>query len=88
MQADQAFRDAGLQRSVAFEVTDPLVMARFVAEGLGIALLAATYASRLPAITVVPVVNTSHRVEHLIWSRSGPTPATKAFISSVPADTD
>ena len=88
VQADRAFRDAGLQRSVAFEVTDPFVMARFVAEGLGIALLASRYASRLPAITVVPVMNTSHRVEHLIWSRSGPTPAAEAFISSVPADTD
>ena len=63
-------------------------MARFVAEGLGIALLASTYALRLPAITVVPVVNTSHRVEHLIWSRSGPTPAAEAFISSLPAGTD
>lgn len=54
---------------------------RLVAEGLGVALLASTYAARLPAVTVVPVVNTSHRIEHLIWSRVGSTPAADAFMA-------
>ena len=47
-QADRAFIAAGLERKVAFEITDPLVMARLVTEGLGVALLASTYAGRLP----------------------------------------
>jgi DNA-binding transcriptional LysR family regulator len=83
VQADRAFLTAGLERTVAFEITDPHVMARLVAEGLGVALLASTYALRLPGVTVVPVVNTSHRIEHLIWSRLGPTPAADAFIARV-----
>lgn len=85
MQADQAFRTAGLQRKVTFEVTDPYVMARLVAEGLGVALLTATYAVRLPGVTVLPVLNTSHRIEHLIWNRLGPTPAAEAFMARVNA---
>lgn len=84
VQADRAFLAAGLERTVAFEITDPQVMARLVAEGLGVALLASTYAVRLPGVAVVPVVNTSYRIEHLIWSRFGPTPAAQAFIARVP----
>jgi DNA-binding transcriptional LysR family regulator len=83
VQADRAFLAAGLERTVAFEVTDPYVMARLVAEGLGVALLASTYAVRLPGVTVVPVVNTAHRIEHLIWNLMGPTPAAGAFIARV-----
>lgn len=83
VQADRAFLAAGLQRTVAFEITDPQVMARLVTEGLGVALLASTYAVRLPGVAVVPVVNTSYRIEHLIWSRLGPTPAADAFIARV-----
>ncbi|MEE6310375.1 LysR family transcriptional regulator [Plantactinospora veratri] len=81
VQADRAFAAAGLERTVAFEITDPHIMARLVAEGLGVALLASTYAVRLPGVTVVPVVNTSYRLEHLVWSRLGPTPAANAFIA-------
>ncbi|WUH99739.1 LysR family transcriptional regulator [Spirillospora sp. NBC_00431] len=81
VQADLAFRAAGLEREVAFEVTDPHIMARLVTEGLGVALLASTYAVRLPGVCVVPVENTSYRVEYLIWSRLGPTPAANAFIT-------
>lgn len=82
-QADHAFSAAGLQRNVAFEITDPHVMARLVSEGLGVALLASAYAIQLPRISVVPVTNTSHRIEHVIWSESGPSPAAAAFIDRV-----
>jgi DNA-binding transcriptional LysR family regulator len=58
-------------------------MARLVSEGLGIALLASAYAVRLPGVTVVPVGNTAHRIEYLIWSRLGPTPAADAFMARV-----
>ncbi|WP_436494200.1 LysR family transcriptional regulator [Actinokineospora sp. HUAS TT18] len=83
VQADRAFLAAGLERTVAFEITDPQIMARLVTEGLGVALLASSYAVRLPGVVVIPVVNTSYRVEHLIWSRLGPTPAAEAFIARV-----
>ena len=81
IQADRAFRAAGLERRVAFEVQDPQIMARLVTEGLGVALLASTYAVRLAGVSVVAVVNTSYRIEHMIWSRLGPTPAAGAFIA-------
>jgi DNA-binding transcriptional LysR family regulator len=83
VQADRAFSAAGLQRNVAFEITDPHIMARLVSEGLGVALLASTYARRLPGIAVVPVTNTSFRIEHLTWSELGPTPAAAAFVDRV-----
>src|SRR3954451_3433965 len=44
VQADRAFQVAGLERRVAFEVSDPYVMARLVTEGLAVALLASAYA--------------------------------------------
>lgn len=81
VQADRAFDAAGLKRTVPFEVTDPHTMARLVAEGLGVALLASTYAVQLPGVTVLPIVNTSYRLEHVVWSRRGPTPAAGAFIA-------
>jgi DNA-binding transcriptional LysR family regulator len=83
VQADRAFLAAGLERNVAFEITDPHVMARLVTEGLCVALLASTFAVQLPGVTVVPVVNTSHRIEHLIWSHLGPTPAAEAFMAGL-----
>jgi DNA-binding transcriptional LysR family regulator len=83
VQADRAFLAAGLKRNVAFEVTDPHVMARLVTEGLGVALLASTYAVQLPGVVVVPVADTAWRIEHLIWNRLGPTPAADAFIAQV-----
>jgi DNA-binding transcriptional LysR family regulator len=83
VQADRAFDAARLERTVAFELNDPLVMARLVAEGLCVALLPSTYAAKLPGVTVVPVVNTSYRLEHIAWSRLGRTPAADAFIAQL-----
>ena len=85
VQADRAFDAAGLQRTVAFEITDPLVMARLVAEGLCVALLATTYAVKLPGVAVVPIVNPSYRIEYVVWSRLGRTPAADAFIARIEA---
>jgi DNA-binding transcriptional LysR family regulator len=81
VQADRAFEAAGLTRKVAFEITDPHVMARLVTEGLCVALLASTFAAQLPGVTVVPVMNPSYRLEHMVWSRWGPTPAAKVFVA-------
>ena len=56
-----------------------------VAEGLCVALLASTYAVKLPGVAVVPVENTSYRLEHVVWSRLGRTPAADAFIARIAA---
>lgn len=82
-QSDRAFALAGVDREVAFEVSDPHVMARLVSEGLGVGLLPSAYAARLTGVAVVPVTRPSYRVEHLVWSPLGPAPAAAAFVDGV-----
>lgn len=82
-QTDQAFRAAGLSRDVAFEVTDAHLMARLIREGLGIGLLASTFASQLPGLVAVPVTNAPTRVEHIVWSHHGTSPAAAAFLKQL-----
>ena len=79
-QSDQAFAAAGLGRDVAFEVTAPDLMARLVRRGLGVALLPSAYAPRLTGVAMIPVTDAPSRVEYVIWSLLGPTPAAAAFI--------
>lgn len=83
LQTDQAFTAAGLQRDVAFEVTDPQLLARLILAGLGISLLASTYAVGLADVATVPVVDAPGRVEHLIWSAEDPSPAAMAFLDQL-----
>ncbi|HLS78193.1 MAG TPA: LysR family transcriptional regulator [Nocardia sp.] len=80
-QSDLAFSAAGLHRDVAFEVsTVDALMARLVAKGLGIALLASTYAPQLPGLTTVEIADAPTRVEWVVWSATGSTPAANAFL--------
>lgn len=81
VQSDQAFAAAGLSRDVAFEVTNADFLARLVGQGLGIALLPSAYASQLTGVTPVKVTDAPARVEYLIWSRAGRTPAATAFLT-------
>lgn len=81
VQSDQAFPAAGLSRDVAFEVTNADFLARLVGQGLGVAMLASAYASRLTGVTTVEVVDAPARVEHVVWSRAGRTPAAAAFLA-------
>ncbi|MEU4475608.1 LysR family transcriptional regulator [Micromonospora sp. NPDC023888] len=80
-QTDQAFSAAGLTRDVAFEVTAADLMADLVAAGLGVAMLASTYVPRLTGVTAIAVADAPARVEHLVWSRLGRTPAVNAFLA-------
>ncbi|MFF7177044.1 LysR substrate-binding domain-containing protein [Streptomyces sp. NPDC008121] len=83
-QSDQAFAAAGLAREVAFEVTTAdSLMARLVGEGLGIALLPSAYAPRLTGVVTVEVTDAPTRVEYVVWSRAGRTPAATAFLTSL-----
>ncbi|MFC5000579.1 LysR family transcriptional regulator [Dactylosporangium cerinum] len=79
-QSDQAFAAAGLTRDVAFEVTTAYLIARLVEQGLGVAMMPATWAPQLPGVTVVEVTDAPERIEHVIWSRAGRTPAATAFL--------
>ncbi|KAB2808453.1 LysR family transcriptional regulator [Pimelobacter simplex] len=82
-QADLAFAAAGLAREVAYETTDMLLMARLLRAGLGVALLASTFAAHLPDLEAIPVTRAPVRTEHVIWSGFGPAPAAAAFLSSL-----
>ncbi|MFD4195131.1 LysR family transcriptional regulator [Amycolatopsis thermoflava] len=79
-QSDQAFAAAGLARNVAFEVTTADLMAGLVREGLGVAMLPSTYAPALAGVATVPVTDAPARIEHLVWSTAGLTPAAAAFL--------
>jgi DNA-binding transcriptional LysR family regulator len=80
-QSDQAFAAVGLRREVAFEVSGVELMVRMVRQGLGIALLPATFTAELHGLRCVPITNGPIRVERLVWSRFTPSPAASAFLS-------
>ena len=75
------------RREVAFEVTTAELMAGLIREGLGVAMLPSTYAPQLSGVVTVPVADAPARVEHLVWSAAGLTPAATAFLDvlGVPA---
>jgi DNA-binding transcriptional LysR family regulator len=89
-QSDLAFAAAGLHRDVAFEVTTAYLVSRLVAEGLAVAMLPSAYAPQLTGVTTVEVVDAPTRVEHVVWSRDGRTPAATAFLDvlGIPAVPD
>jgi DNA-binding transcriptional LysR family regulator len=83
-QSDQAFAAAGLVRDVAYEAGFAELIPGLVARGLGVALMPSAFirpvAAADPALAVVPVVDGPGRVEHLVWSRFNPSPATRALL--------
>lgn len=88
VQADQAFEKAGLRREVAFEVTTAELMAGLIREGLAVAVLPSRYTPQLSGVVTVPVVDGPSRVEHLVWSAAGLTPATAAFLDVLGVEPD
>ncbi|MGW2525152.1 LysR family transcriptional regulator [Streptomyces sp. NPDC001617] len=80
VQSDLAFSAAGLVRDVAFEVTNADFLARMVGQGLGVAMLPSAYAAQLSGVTTVEVIDAPARVEYIIWSAEGRTPAATAFL--------
>ncbi|WP_394617616.1 LysR family transcriptional regulator [Lentzea sp. JNUCC 0626] len=79
-QSDQAFAGAGLHREVAYEVTTAELMAGLIREELAVAVLPAKYTPQLTGVVTVPIVDGPSRVEHLVWSSGGLTPAAAAFL--------
>ncbi|GAA5109000.1 LysR family transcriptional regulator [Nocardia iowensis] len=84
--SDHAFATAGLDRDVAFEVTNADFLARLVGQGLGVAMLPAAYVPRLTGVVIIEVTDAPARVEYVAWSRSGPTPAASAFLTILDID--
>jgi DNA-binding transcriptional LysR family regulator len=82
-QTDEAFAAAGLGRDVAFEVSAVDLMTRLVRQGLGVAMLPSAYVPQLGDVTTVPVLDAPERVEHVVWSRLGPSPAAAAFLRAI-----
>ncbi|WP_433755471.1 LysR family transcriptional regulator [Nocardia sp. CA-135398] len=89
IQSDLAFAAAGLDRDVAFEVTSADYIARLVEAGLAVAMLPAAYAPQLTGVVTIEVTDAPARVEYVIWSRVGSTPAATAFrtVLNIPAHT-
>ncbi|TQM14181.1 DNA-binding transcriptional LysR family regulator [Pseudonocardia kunmingensis] len=85
-ESDDAFSAAGLTRDVAFEVTTAFLIARLVEQGLGIAMLPSAYVPQLTGVTTIEVVDAPTRVEHVVWSRDGATPAAAAFLAVLGVD--
>jgi DNA-binding transcriptional LysR family regulator len=81
LQSDQAFEAAGLVRDVAFEVSTAELMARLVSERLAVALFASTYAPQLTGVATVEITDAPGRVEYVVWSSSGRSPAASAFLT-------
>ncbi|MES9537306.1 LysR substrate-binding domain-containing protein [Actinomadura sp. NPDC000600] len=88
-QSDEAFAAAGVVRDVAFEVTTPDLVVRLVRLGLGVGMLPAAYVTGVAGLHVIELRDPPTRVEHMIWSRLGPSPAAAAFLAGldVPAAT-
>ncbi|MGC7097686.1 LysR family transcriptional regulator [Amycolatopsis lurida] len=82
-QSDEAFAAAGLVREVAFEVTAADFMAKLIRQGLGVAMLPSAYAPQLSGVATVPVLGAPGRVEYLVWSRAGLSPAATAFLDAL-----
>jgi DNA-binding transcriptional LysR family regulator len=80
MQSDQAFEAAGLLRDVAFEVSTAELMARLVSERLAVALFASTYAPQLTGVATVEIKDAPGRIEYVVWSTAGRSPAAAAFL--------
>ncbi|TDU87987.1 DNA-binding transcriptional LysR family regulator [Kribbella voronezhensis] len=80
-QTDQAFQAAGLDRDVAFEVTSADFMARLIAAGLGVGLFASSYAPQLTGVITIEVTDAPARIEYVVWSPTGRTPAATAFLT-------
>jgi DNA-binding transcriptional LysR family regulator len=81
---DDAFATAGLQPRIAFEASDPGVVARLAAQGLGVAVLPASVAeanrAELHALTVTRP-RLKSRLE-LAWRAGGPaSPAARELIT-------
>ncbi|MCQ4617952.1 LysR family transcriptional regulator [Corynebacterium sp. CCUG 65737] len=82
-QTDEAFRKAGLARTVSFEAMSVEHFSGFIQQGLGVALLSSRVVPEAASIKQVTVTDGPHRSEYLAWNDFNPSPATTAFVRLV-----
>ncbi|MBF6210520.1 LysR family transcriptional regulator [Nocardia puris] len=82
-QSDLAFAAAGIDREVAFEVTSPGFIVRLVQQNLGVAMLPSAWSPQPSGVVRLDVTDAPARVEYVVWSRSGGTPAATAFLAAL-----
>jgi DNA-binding transcriptional LysR family regulator len=85
---DAAYAAAGLQPRVAFEASDPRMLARLAARGLGLAFLPASVARTHDGLHVIQVSDPPMRGRlALAWRTAGPvSPAARALIAHARAE--
>lgn len=79
-QTDLAFRAAGLDRSVTFEVPSTELMLALVRQGLGVTMLAPDLVPTHAGFVALPVTDGPSRVEYLAWSAFNASPAAIALL--------
>lgn len=85
---DRAFADAGLTRTVSTELSDLTSIPRFVAAGLGVAIIPAAAPITVPGVAVRPLAGPS-----LTWTMTAissastpPSPAVEALLELLATD--
>lgn len=81
---DAACADAGFHPHVAFEASDPHVLARFAAHGFGVAILPESIAHAYPAgLRAITITSPRLRARlELAWRAEGPaSPAARALVA-------
>lgn len=77
---DAAFAAAGVPRTVAFEADTMALLEQLVARGLGISLVSAPTAARMPAVSTVALTGVPPRAVQAVWRAAGASPAARAFL--------
>ncbi|WP_306319048.1 MULTISPECIES: LysR family transcriptional regulator [unclassified Streptomyces] len=77
---DAAFAAAGAARTVAFEADTMALLEQLVTRGLGLGLVSAATAARMPGVTAVPTTGVPPRTVRALWRASAPSPAARAFL--------
>jgi DNA-binding transcriptional LysR family regulator len=84
---DEAFAAAGVPARIAFEASDPLVLAQLAGQGLGVAFLPGSLAASRPEdlhpLTITGITGSALRGQlALVWRGDGPAnPAARALIA-------
>ncbi|KAA5835011.1 LysR family transcriptional regulator [Saccharopolyspora hirsuta] len=77
---DAAFAAAGVTRNVAFEADTTAMLEQLVARGLGLGVVFAAVAARMPTVDSVPTVGIAPRTVQAVSLASGISPAARAFL--------
>jgi DNA-binding transcriptional LysR family regulator len=88
---DDAYAKAGLEPHIAFEASDPNVLARFAAQGFGVAILPESIAAAYPGdLHAIDITRPRLRARlEIAWNADGPTsPAARALVAHTRSSLD